>query len=297
MSKGVGECCEAAAAAGCEKDNTMYFCPTDFVREKAVTAPTLFRRPFLAALMYRCRHRRSHHSHFSAEIFFFFFLNDWKRDLSLRGFLSAVRLLGMWELTDVIWCESVTQASDLICKIISKIARRRQAGVEQTRTPFLELFTSRCDSVFCRGGRNICDYKHEAADKWWDYCCALQHGLVHCFVFLFCPFYQHNCLSPRYRGFSNLIFKGLNLISRQSQRSRTTADERNHFIQSACNLLPKETATVCLQLFALLTWATPTETLTFTWLTFHASTNGVPLSLHKNKHKKVPQNTTSKWLR
>lgn len=59
-------------------------------------------------------------------------------------------------------------------------------------------------------------------------------------LFLFCPFYQHKRLPTRYQGFSDLIFEGLKLISRQGQRSRTTADERNHFIQFAYNLPPKE---------------------------------------------------------
>lgn len=88
MSKGAGEYCQAAS---CEKDNTMYFCPADFVREKAVTAPTLFRRPFLAALMYRCRHRGSHHSHFSAEILYFFFHFKWLKKGSLSPRIPICR--------------------------------------------------------------------------------------------------------------------------------------------------------------------------------------------------------------
>lgn len=62
----------------------------------------------------------------------------------LWGALSASGLMGISAFTDVIWCQSVTGLRTNMQNHLQN-HQCRQAESEQTRTPFLKLFMTRCD--------------------------------------------------------------------------------------------------------------------------------------------------------
>lgn len=258
MSKGTGEYCQAAS---CEKDNTMYFCPTDFVREKAATAPTLFGCPFLAgADVPMPAPRVSSLSLFSRDFFIFLFFHfKWLKKGSLSPRIPICRSRAPGDVR-AHRCNLVQVCHTGLRTNMQNHLQNRPAPTGWSRAnkdtfPWI-IHQQMWFSVSPGFAEEAVTFvttntRLQTSDEIIVVRCNTDLSTA---VFLFCPFYQHNCLFTRHQGFSNLLFKGLNLIFRQGQRSRRTADERIHLIQFADNLVPKETATVCPQFGNFFNW-------------------------------------------
>lgn len=110
----------ASNAATCRIDNAIHFCPAGSGKEKGLwqlvwhSSGSTFSAALTPALW------RFHHTCFQPRFF-----KTLKRTLPRDSCLPS-GLLGYWDLTDVIGA-SLSPGSKLICKIISKTTRCRQA--------------------------------------------------------------------------------------------------------------------------------------------------------------------------